>query len=223
MRINRLIQKIPGQAANVKFCGMTDEQVVKQAVALAVDALGFILVPFSARYVSLEKAIALAKLVPDPIVRVAVVVNPSFDLLVQIKESQCFDVIQFHGNESAEIMQKAPLPYMRALSMAPNMNIIEKMQAYEGAQGFLLDTHDLYQAGGTGRTFDWQKIPINIRQSIVLAGGLNSQNIQTALTQVKPMALDINSGIESSPGCKDLVKMIEIMNIIRAHPYATST
>lgn len=220
MRANRLIQKIPDQAVNVKFCGMTDETAIKQAVALAVDAVGFILAPKSPRYVSLEKAIHLTQWVPAPIVRVAVVVEPSMALVEQIKDSGQFDVIQIHGNVSAEFVHNLPLPCIRALSMEPNRDLAEKMQAYTGVQGFLLDTYHPDRAGGTGMAFDWQQIPLHLRASIILAGGLNSTNIDRALKQIGPMAVDINSGIEASPGHKELVKMIEIMNIIRAHSYA---
>lgn len=186
----------------VKVCGLQRKSDLLYAVKLGVDALGFILAD-SPRQVSIKKVKKITAGLPPFVIRVAVVVNPSQEKLIEIIESQLFDYIQFHGQEDPDLLRKVPLKTIKAIPVAKSSDLKLVDQYRDAADYLLFDTKAGQQTGGTGKTFNWQLLAQQeFEQPFILAGGLGADNIETALQQVKPAAVDINSKIETSPGIK---------------------
>lgn len=189
----------------IKFCGFTRPDDIDRAVALGVDALGFVMWPKSARSVDIEQLAALSARVPAFVTRVGLFVDQPAELI-----ERCLpylDMLQFHGNETPSACQQFPLPWMKALRMRDEIDLAHEAQRYHQAQALLLDAYRPGIPGGTGETFDWSRIPADLTKPVILAGGLTVDNIAEAVRQVAPYAVDVSGGIEASPGCKDAGKM----------------
>ncbi|HSP31652.1 MAG TPA: phosphoribosylanthranilate isomerase [Halomonas sp.] len=189
----------------IKFCGFTRTDDIDRAVALGVDALGFVMWPKSARSVSVEQLAALSARVPAFVTRVGLFVDQPAELI-----ERCLpylDMLQFHGNETPEACQQYSQPWMKALRMRDEIDLAHEAERYHQAQALLLDAYRPGTPGGTGETFDWSRIPANLTKPVILAGGLTVDNIAEAVRQVVPYAVDVSGGIEASHGCKDAGKM----------------
>src|SRR5699024_129131 len=178
------------QRTRVKFCGLTREEDVKAAVAAGADALGFVLYPQSKRALTLEQAVALRQQVPAFVTVTALVVNAADAQVQQILEHLKPDLLQFHGDETAEQCERYNHPYMRAIRVGgPNTRtaeeVLEVASAYQTARAWLFDT---YAAGygGSGRSFDYDLLRA-VQQAddcrpLVLAGGLQASTVGSAIT-----------------------------------------
>ncbi|AFQ24013.1 phosphoribosylanthranilate isomerase [Candidatus Portiera aleyrodidarum] len=189
----------------VKYCGITNKEDLKDAVNSGVDALGFILWPGSKRSVDIHRLILLSTKVPVFVCRVGVFFNQSYDFI-----SSCtpfLDSLQFHGNEHSKFCNLFKKPWIKALRMSHNIDLLMESEIYSKAYGLLLDTYCACLPGGTGKSFDWFKIKQNLNNNIILAGGLNSLNVNKAIKIVLPYAVDVAKGIELSEGIKDHYKM----------------
>lgn len=190
------------------------------AVNFGVDALGFILYPPSPRYISVEKATEICDSLPPFVDRVGVVVNEEYDRLVSLVEAAGFSHLQLHGDESVHYCEelRKELPHVKLLKAfrVGELSVREDFIPYEGCvDGFLLDTWVRGEKGGTGKTFDWSIIErLVLRLPVVLAGGLNGENIGAAIASVNPYGVDINSGVESAPGIKDHRLLKQVMEQI---------
>ena len=122
------------------------------------------------------------------------------------------DALQFHGRESAEFCRQFKRPYVKALAMGDGVDVAHAASGYAGARGVLLDAHRSGEQGGSGLSFDWSLIPPALAERIILAGGLTPENVAAAITQVRPYAVDVSSGIESAPGIKCPRRMQLFMN-----------
>ncbi len=199
----------PLARTRIKLCGFTRSEDIDRAVALGVDALGFVMWPKSARSVSVEQLAALSARVPAFVTRVGLFVDQPAELI-----EQCLpylDMLQFHGNETPEECQRFARPWMKALRMRDEIDLVHEAQRYHQAQALLLDAYRPGTPGGTGETFDWSRIPANLAKPVILAGGLSAGNIADAVRQVAPYAVDVSGGIEASPGCKDADKMVSFV------------
>lgn len=198
----------------VKFCGMTRPDDIAKAVALGVDALGFVFYKPSSRCVSAETASDLMRDIPAFVTRVGLFVDEKADIIRQTAEECRLNLIQFHGDESPEFCDKLAHPYIKAFRVRPEMDIEAEMNRYPNASGFLLDTYVKGQPGGTGERFDWGLIP-KTDQPIILAGGLTPDNAKDAIDAIAPWALDVSGGIEIEPGRKDPDKMARFIDACR--------
>lgn len=209
----------------VKFCGFTQANDVKMAVQLGVDAIGLVFYPPSPRAVTAEQACQLVKHIPAFTTVVALVVNMPLAELQTLAEEVAFDVIQFHGDESAKTCAKLANAVNKRWIKALRINadtdtsnsIAKQMKVYAqaGAAGLLLDAYHKGKYGGTGERFDWSLIPTmdepNFSLPIILAGGLTADNV--SLTRDLPIsAVDVSGGIEAAKGIKDAVKMQAFLN-----------
>ena len=199
------------QEIKIKICGITNEEDALLAVDLGADTLGFIFAE-SPRQISPEKARAIIQNLPPFIKTVGVFVNEEPGRLKKIQAECGLDLIQMHGYESPEQCRDL-MPYsIKALRIKDEKDI-EGIDKYKGTvRAILLDAYQPGKAGGTGKTFDWS-LAVKARETgipIILAGGLSPENIQEAVTTVKPYAVDINSGIEERPGKKsqELMKLL---------------
>ena len=198
----------------VNFCGLRHKDDIADAVALGVDALGFVFYEPSSRYVAPEDAATLTRAVPAFLTRVGLFVNENAETIKRIFEIARLNLIQYHGEESPEFCDSVGLPYIKAFRVQQDMDIRGAMDRYPNASGFLLDAYVRGQPGGTGERFDWGLIPRSYAP-IILAGGLTPDNAKDAIEQVAPWALDVSGGIESKPGRKDPDKMARFMDACR--------
>ncbi|MGB0225911.1 MAG: phosphoribosylanthranilate isomerase [Litorivicinaceae bacterium] len=198
----------------VKFCGLTHEEDIAQAVKLGVDALGFVFYAPSSRSVAPDHAAMLTSSVPAFVTRVGLFVNEQPAVIQNIFERTRLNLIQYHGDETPEFCDAVGLPFIKAFRVRPGIDIQTEMERYPNASGFLLDAYVKGQPGGTGERFDWGMIPQS-NAPIILAGGLSPDNAKDAIEQVAPWALDVSGGIETKPGRKDPDKMARFMNACR--------
>jgi phosphoribosylanthranilate isomerase len=198
----------------VKICGITRPEDGVAAARLGVDAIGLVFYPKSSRCVNIETARNICAGLPGFVTVVSLFLNPETEWVNEVIAGVPVDLIQFHGSESAEFCRRFNRPYIKALGMA-NTDLKVQAELFADARGLLLDSHAMGEAGGTGEAFDWNVIPPIFRNRIILAGGLNPDNIATAIQQVRPYAVDLSSGVESAPGIKDVARMTRLMNEVR--------
>lgn len=200
-----------------KVCGLTRPQDVKAAYENGALYGGLIFAEQSPRAVSLRQAQELV--VQAPLRFVGVFQNQAVDFVEKIAKQLELYAVQLHGNESEDYISALSQKLgegvfiWKAVSVDENMHGIT-LPNYTAIERYVLDTKTATQQGGTGRSFDWTKIPENSKQRIMLAGGINLANIHTALQQ-GCLGLDLNSGVESSQGVKDHQKLQEIFSVIR--------
>jgi len=184
----------------VKVCGITNLEDALAAARLGADALGFVFAP-SPRRVTPKQAREIIKKLPPLVCAVGVFVNSPAQEILKIKELCGLDRVQLHGDESPNQVDQLGRGVIKALSVGPGG--APAVDSYPSAT-LLLDTHVPGARGGTGQTFDWNLIkPLSRSRPIILAGGLNPNNVTQAVAGVKPYAVDVSSGVESIPGRKD--------------------
>jgi len=209
-----LISQIPVRT-RVKICGITCSEDAIAAAALGVDAIGLVFYAKSPRNIELEQAQLICNALPGFVTVVALFLNPQSEWVKQVISQVNIDCLQFHGTESVEFCMSFDKPYIKALGVAGVENIEQQVGPYSSARSILLDSHGAGKAGGTGEKFDWDAIPIELRQKIILAGGLNPDNIANAIKQVRPYAVDLSSGVEKTPGKKDNELMTRLMDEVK--------
>ncbi len=200
----------------VKICGISRAEDAIKASELGVDALGLVFYDKSPRNVSTALAQSICVQLPAFVSTVGLFLNPDKVLVRQVLAEVDLDLLQFHGTESAAFCASFGKPYIKALGVGDGADKIEALlEQYAGARSVLLDSHRKGEAGGTGKSFDWASIPVDLRRKIILAGGLNVDNVAQAIQRVRPCAVDLSSGVESSPGVKDNDLMSRLMQQIR--------
>jgi phosphoribosylanthranilate isomerase len=195
----------------VKFCGITQYEDAAAAVALGVDALGFVFYGPSPRNIPVEQASAIIAKLPPLVCKVGLFVDAGIDTVRAVLDAVPIDVVQFHGNEAADECEQAGRPYIKAIRMAPEVDLHAASERYKSASALLLDAFVADAVGGTGLAFDWSRIPGSLPQPVILAGGLTTANVAAAIKAVRPYAVDVSSGIERSRGIKDPEKMKQFM------------
>ena len=191
-----------------KICGITRIQDIQSAVNAGADAIGFVFFPPSPRSVSTAQAKELIQHVPAYVQTVGLFVNASADEILQILKDVPLDILQFHGDETPEQCQRiaaqAGRRWYKAIQVKPGLDIQAEIQSYQdaGASAVLLDAWHPALKGGTGHSFDWTTFPkLNI--PLILAGGLNPDNIEQAILTTQAYAVDVSGGVESAKGIKD--------------------
>jgi len=173
------------------------------AARLGVDALGFIFVRASPRYIAPIKAAEIIRRLPPFISKVGVFVNEDPHLAIDSARTAGVDVVQLHGDEPPEYCAGFPMPVIKVFSVGADFDP-SVMRRYDAA-GYLLDTWDPKRRGGSGNTFDWSIAAkaCAAHDTVILSGGINPLNIREAVETAHPYAVDMNSGVEASPGVKD--------------------
>jgi phosphoribosylanthranilate isomerase len=195
----------------IKICGITRPEDAAVAIAAGADAIGLVFYEASPRAVTIEQAKVICAQLPPFVTVVALTVNAESDFIEQILEPLPVTLLQFHGDESEQQCQRYGHPYIKAIRMKLGVDIAKELQHFSTAQTLLLDAYQKGVPGGTGERFEWERIPVQYRDRIVLAGGLNPQNIQQAVQQVRPYAVDVSGGVEASHGIKDSYKIGEFI------------
>jgi len=200
----------------IKVCGMTRVDDVVSAVSLGVDALGMILHADSPRTIGLEQAKNLRRFMPAFVNVVGVFVDADIEFIEQYASQIGLDTVQLHGDESADFAASLTRPYIKALRVKNRSQVMAASAEYPNARGLLLDPYVPGKHGGTGQLLEDAHWPTaDISQPLILAGGLNPENIAQRMTQLRPFAVDINSGVESSAGNKSAQLMAAAIHQVR--------
>ena len=198
----------------VKFCGITRQADAAFAVRLGVDALGFVFHPKSPRYIEPAEAGGIISGLPPFVTSVGLVVDHSYDQVEDIISQTEVDLVQFHGDESPELCEQISRPYLKAIRVKEDTDVEMVCSDYRYARGLLLDAYVPGVPGGSGKQFDWSKVPSKPTLPIIMAGGLDAENVKDAINRFKPSGLDVSSGIESNPGIKDEEKMRQFLTAV---------
>lgn len=196
----------------IKICGITRPQDGQDAAQLGADAIGLVFYAPSPRAVNVEQATAICDALPPFVTRVGLFVNADRNEINTVLAEVPLDLLQFHGDETPADCEGYDRPYIKALRMAADVDVMAEAEAYERAAGILFDSYEAGVPGGTGQTFDWQRVPAGIKQPVILAGGLNPRNVATAVERVRPYAVDVSGGVETAKGIKDKGKMTAFIN-----------
>ncbi|MBO9998975.1 MAG: phosphoribosylanthranilate isomerase [Cyanobacteria bacterium SID2] len=196
----------------VKICGITKPEQGKAIEALGATALGFICVPSSPRYVSIEQIATICKRL-SRVDRIGVFAKTTVEEICRIVEATALTGVQLHGDESPEFCHqlRSSLPDVELIKAfrIRHQSDLERISAYyPRVDTVLLDAYHPQQLGGTGHTLDWETLQaFRPDRPWFLAGGLNPNNIDRALSQLHPDGIDLSSGVERAPGDKDLTKV----------------
>ncbi len=202
----------------IKFCGLVRPEDVDTAVALGVDAIGFVFYPRSPRYVRCDEAAILRRLLPSWVIAVGLFVDAETEQVREHSRVVGLDVVQFHGDESPDDCHAALAtstalsltvrkPYWRAVRMRSADDLITSVSRFGDAEAFVVDAwSDGF--GGSGKTFEWSWVPRNREWSLILSGGLDADNVGAAIRQLAPVLVDVSSGIQgANPRVKDKTAM----------------
>jgi phosphoribosylanthranilate isomerase len=208
----------PGPPVRIKICGITTQEDASMAIAAGADALGFNFFRGSRRFISLEENRSWIASLVGQAFRVAVVVNATVDELTALRESGCFEAVQFHGTETPELCASIGFPaWIRALRVQGEHSFAQALQF--ATPNLLLDAWSDTSHGGTGRNIDWSAaarfVAAQPSKRLILAGGLTPENVGDAIRAVRPHAVDVASGVESSPGRKDIRRIRDFIRIAR--------
>ena len=191
----------------IKICGITRPGDAEQALALGADTVGCVFHTASARHVTAEIAQDIQVAVGNAGTMVGLFVDPTVDEVQAVLDRVDLDVLQFHGQESPAFCEQFQRPYLKAVAMSADVDLSAVNKAYEAARGLLLDSAHEGQFGGTGQRFDWDWIDAGLEKRLMLAGGLNADNVGEAIRLVRPAAVDVSSGVERDKGIKDIDRM----------------
>jgi phosphoribosylanthranilate isomerase len=198
----------------VKICGITRAEDALEAVRHGADAIGLVFYEQSPRYVSPKEAAEIVKILPPFVSVVGLFVNPTRDEVSKVLSQVNLDMLQFHGDELAEMCEQYNLPYLKAIRVKSDTNLVQYANEYRTAKALLLDAYSDAAYGGTGLTFDWALVPRDLSKPVVLAGGLSAENVGAAIAQVNPYAVDVSGGVEQTKGIKDAAKIAAFMRAV---------
>ena len=200
----------------VKICGITDSENAKKIGQLNINAIGLVFYDKSPRAISIPQANKIIDSLPPFISKVGLFVNSKSSYIDQVLNSVNIDTIQFHGDESPSDCSQFQMPFIKAIRMREGTNLLKQAEEFSSAAGLLLDSFEEDSYGGTGKSFDWNLIKDNIDLPIILAGGLNKDNVISAIEKTQPYAIDISSGVEVDKGIKGIGKTKEIIEIVKS-------
>lgn len=198
-----------------KICGITRVEDALAAAEAGADAIGLVFYAGSPRAVSIAQAAAIIRALPPFVTTVGLFVNASRCEIEETLDALPLDLLQFHGDETPGQCDGYRRPYIKALQVKPGTDIAAHCNEYSGAAGILLDTFVAGVAGGTGETFDWTLVPTGLSKPLILAGGLVAENVANAISQVRPYAVDVSGGVESSKGIKDAQRIAAFIRAVR--------
>lgn len=202
-------------SVRVKVCGITRREDAAAAIRAGVDAIGFVFWPQSARYIEPDSARIITANVPPFICSVGVYVDPDAAWVEKTARVAQLNLLQFHGDEPPEFCSQFSQPYIKAIRVKQDTDLLQYAERYRTAKGLLLDAYVADMPGGTGHAFEWDLIPSHLSLPLILSGGLNPANVSVAIQQTQPWAVDVSSGVETSKGIKDEKKIFAFMRGVK--------
>lgn len=200
----------------VKICGITRPGDAAEAARLGVDAIGLVFHPHSPRAVDPDAAAAIVRGIPPFVAAVGLFVDAPAEAVRAVLAIVPLDLLQFHGREPAEYCRAFGRRYVKALAVSAGSDPAAQAARYPDAAAWLFDTAVDGRSGGTGRTFDWGHLPQGLERPVILAGGLDPDNVAAAVRAVRPYAVDVSSGVEAAKGIKDPARMAAFMRGVRS-------
>ncbi len=198
-----------------KICGITRVEDALAAVHNGADAIGLVFYQRSPRHVGIAQARQLADALPPFVSKVGLFVDADAAFVHEVLAGVPLDLLQFHGDESPEYCAQFFRPYLKAIRVKAGTDLLQCASDFRSARGLLLDAHVEGVPGGTGTAFDWTLIPGQLPLPVILSGGLDAENVAAAIKQVRPYAVDVSSGVESSKGIKDAAKLAAFINEVK--------
>ncbi len=202
-------------SCRIKICGITRVQDALAVAASGADAIGLVFYKPSPRCVSIALAAELARALPPFVTTVGLFVNAAPELVREVLAAVPLDVLQFHGDETPQYCAQFNKPYLKAIRVKAGVDLLQCAADFSGAQGLLLDAFVEGIPGGTGAVFDWSLIPQNLPLPVILSGGLDADNVASAIRQTRPYAVDVSSGVEASKGIKDATKITAFIQEVK--------
>jgi len=187
----------------VKICGITNIEDALFCEKAGADAIGLVFYPPSPRNVTIEQAAKIIENLPPFLTVVALFVEPDESQVMKVLQKVKIDCLQFHGQETNDFCKIFNRKWYKALKAEPGADLALEAEKYSESSAILIDSFNPKIPGGTGRTFDWSVLPKQLPKPLILAGGLNPDNVEEAVKKVKPWAVDVSGGVESAPGIKD--------------------
>ncbi|MFH1853925.1 MAG: phosphoribosylanthranilate isomerase [Candidatus Omnitrophota bacterium] len=205
----------------VKFCGITSSIDAEKAVEVGVDSLGFIFFKDSSRYVTPEYAEAIIKDMPPFVTTAGVFVNEDLRFIEECVERCGLNAVQLHGDEDSKYCTRFKQLKFKGVKLIKAIRVKDKQSIYSiencQADAILLDSYEVGMYGGTGKSFD-RSLAILAKEygrRLIISGGLSPDNVYSIIKEIKPYGVDVSSGIESSPGKKNVELMEEFTREVR--------
>ena len=197
----------------IKICGITRPDDAQLASEYGARMIGMIFYDKSPRFISNSAAKKIVRILPEEVLPVGVFVNPEVEEISSIIDNTGIRALQIHGKFNSDEVNNLNLPLIQAYSISDKNDFDSIRQ--NGSDYFLLDNKELNSYGGTGKTFDWELIPTDLRKDrMILAGGITAENAAEAVSKINPAFLDVSSGVESSPGIKDKMKLEQLFKAV---------
>jgi phosphoribosylanthranilate isomerase len=199
----------------IKICGITRVEDALAAAKHGADAIGLVFWPNSTRFVDFARAREIVSAVGPFVSTVGVFVDPAPEFVEDALERAGCSMLQFHGDEAPAFCRSFGVPWLKAFRVGRQGDLVESVEPYHHAAGWMFDTWDERLAGGTGEAFDWNLVPPDLARPLVLSGGLTPENVSGAIRKVRPWAVDVSSGVESGKGIKDAIKVAAFIAGVR--------
>ena len=200
----------------IKICGITNLEDARSAVSYGANALGFMMYEKSPRKIVKEEVLEIIKELPEEVIPVMVFVNPSSEYVERCLEVSSKLIPQFHGDETPAFCSSFGRDFLKALRVSGKEDLQTIFESYSKSWMLLLDSYQKNDFGGTGKAFEWKNLKgKELNKPYLLAGGLNPENVEKALSLVSCAGLDVSSGVESSPGKKDSIKLKKFIETAR--------
>ena len=200
----------------VKICGITRPEDGVAAARLGADAIGLVFYRASPRALDVARAREIVRALPPFVTVVGLFLDAASAEVRAVLDALPIDVLQFHGDEPAAACAAYGKLYIKAVPMGGKTPVTEYTRRYADAAGLLLDSHEVGSAGGSGRTFDWSRVPAGLDKPVILAGGLTPDNVAGAIRCTRPYGVDVSSGVEAGKGIKDPDKIAAFIRGVRS-------
>ena len=194
---------------------MTRVEDALLAARLGADAIGLVFTSRSKRQTTSARAREIVAALPPFVATVALFMDDNADRVRQVMDEVQPTLLQFHGSETDDWCAQFGRPFLKAIAMGEGADALPRLREYPRAAALLLDGHGFGEAGGSGKAFDWSLLPRELTQPVILAGGLHADNVADAVRLLRPWAVDVASGVESSPGIKDPDKLAAFIRAVR--------
>ncbi|MBT3717928.1 MAG: phosphoribosylanthranilate isomerase [Gammaproteobacteria bacterium] len=201
--------------SRVKICGITTLEDALFVADCGADAIGLVFYGPSPRAVSVDQAATITAALPPFVTTVALFVNADPVQVEEVVDLVRIDQLQFHGDESPEYCAQFSRPWMKAIRMRPEVDLLVEAERFAASSALLVDAYQSGIPGGTGARFDWSRIPSTLHKPLVLAGGLSVENVAEGIEQLQPWAVDVSGGVEEAKGVKSHEKIIRFIEKVK--------